>query len=230
MTAMPDVPFHFSARGPTIPAMATLVQREADLSLRAASAFSRLRVCWPTDGADGAPIAVLATENDPQQAAARALSAEGGFIVLGLETTALDVVTVALEWAAEHGRHLGADSDRVLVAGGALAATAALHVRDNGWPRLTRQLLIGEGHLGWPPASASLAGVAPATVVNAPHYAARLREAGVVVRELSAMHPRGFAWMGDAAGTPDVTRPRVDIHPGPRSHRFFSPTACAGRT
>ncbi len=145
---MPDVPFHFSARGPTIPAMPSFVQREADLSLRAASAFSRLRVFWPPDAADGAPIAVFAMEHDPGVEAARTLSVEGGYIVLALETTALDVVTVALEWAADHGRVLGADPDQLILAGGALAAAAALRASENGWPEITHQVLIEDGSVG----------------------------------------------------------------------------------
>lgn len=178
--------------------MPSTVQREADLSLRAASSFSRLRVFWPADGADGAPIAVYVTEHDPGFEAARALSADEGYIVLALETTELDVVTVALEWAADHGRVLGADPDQLVVAGGALAAKAALRARDDGWPRITRQLLIGDGRQPWPPASASLTGVAPATLVNTAGYAARLREAGVEVRELSVDCPSRFEWFRDS--------------------------------
>jgi hypothetical protein len=114
----------------------TAVQGEADLSLRAASAFSRLRVFWPPDTSDGAPIVVFVTEQDPGFETARALSSASGSIVLALDTTELEVVMVALEWAAEHGTSLGADPDRLHLVGGTLAAAAARRVRTNGWPRL----------------------------------------------------------------------------------------------
>src|SRR6476661_3888632 len=108
--------------------MTTLAQREADLSLRAAGDFVRLRVIW---------------ERPSVFEMAEALALEGGTVVLALQTTALDVATIALEWAGDHAASLGADPGRLFVAGGGLAATAALHARDEGWPPLARQLLSG---------------------------------------------------------------------------------------
>lgn len=159
------------------------VHQEAALSLRGTDDFVRSRVSWPVDAPDGSPMAVVVAERDSELAVADALCAEAGYVVLTLRTAALDVATIATEWAADHGPQLGADSERLLVAGGRLAASVALHARDEGWPPLSRQVLIGPGFAGWPVRAASLEGVAPATVVNAPAYAARLRAAGVEVEE-----------------------------------------------
>jgi hypothetical protein len=180
-------------------AMSTVAEREADLSLRTTQGFVRPRVWWPPDVADGSPVAVFLADDDAGLRAAHALCLEAGCVVLALRTAEPDVATIALEWAGDHASALGADPDRLLVAGGRLAAAAALDARDNGWPALSRQVLIGPERRGWPPAGASLAGAAPATVLNAPAYAARLREAGVDVEELRLAEPIGFDWMRDIA-------------------------------
>jgi hypothetical protein len=189
--------FPFSRDAIEDPAMATLVQREADLALRAAHDFVRPRVIWPPDPEDGSPIALFLWERESVFEAAHALCLEGGIVVLALQTTALDVATIALEWVGDHAGLLGADPDRLVVAGGGLAAKAALHARDEGWPPLARQLLFGPERFGWPAADASLAGAAPATVVDAPEYAGRLRDAGVEVEveELSVAEPLRFEWL-----------------------------------
>jgi alpha/beta hydrolase fold len=174
--------------------MTTLAQREADLSLRATDDLVRPRVIWPPDPEDGSPIALFLGKRPSVFEMAEALSVEGGMVVLALQTTALEVATMALEWAGDHAASLGADPARLFVAGGGLAATAALHARDEGWPPLARQLLFGPERSGWPPANASLAGVAPATVVDAPAYAARLRAAGVEVEELPLAARMSFDW------------------------------------
>jgi hypothetical protein len=184
MTPMRDRPFPFVARRSTIRAMPTLVQREADLSLRTAHDFVRPRVIWPPDPEESSPIALFLWERECVFEAAHALSVDGGVVVMALQTTALDLATIALEWVGDHAQLLGADPDQLLVAGGGLAAKAALHARDEGWPPLARQLLFGPERSGWPTAGASLAGAAAATVVDAPGYASRLREAGVEVEEL----------------------------------------------
>jgi alpha/beta hydrolase fold len=196
---MRDRPFPFVARPSTIRAMPTLLQREADLSLRTAHDFVRPRVIWPPDPEDGSPIALFLWERESVFEAAHALSVDAGVVVMALRTTALDLATIALEWVGDHAQLLGADPDQVLVAGGGLAARAALHARDEGWPPLARQLLFGPERAGWPPASASLAGAAPATVVDAPGYASRLREAGVEVEELALAEPLRFDWLRAAS-------------------------------
>jgi hypothetical protein len=178
-----------------MPAMPVKVQLDASLSLRTPRDFVRPRVSWPPNGRDGSPMAVFLAEPDSTLEAADALCVEAGFVVLALRTDAFDVAAIAVEWAADHAKQLGADPDRLLVAGGRLAAAVALHARDEGWPALSRQVLIGPDLTGWPLAAASLAGVAPATVVNAPRYAARLRAAGVEVEELFADRPTSFEWV-----------------------------------
>ena len=175
--------------------MTTLAQREADLSLRAADDVVRPRVIWPPDPEDGCPIALFIGERPSVFEMAEALSVEGGMVVLALQTTSLDVATMALEWAGDHAASLGANPGRLFVAGGGLAATAALHARDEGWPPLARQLLFGPERSGWPPADASLAGVAPATLVDAPAYAARLRAAEVEADELPLAARMSFDWL-----------------------------------
>ena len=179
--------------------MPTLVQREADLSLRTAHDFVRPRVIWPPDPEEGSPIALFLWERECVFEAAHALSVDGGVVVMALQTTALDLATIALEWVGDHAQLLGADPDQLLVAGGGLAAKAALHARDEGWPPLARQLLFGPERSGWPTAGASLAGVAPATVVDAPGYASRLREAGVEVEELALAEPLRLDWLRAAS-------------------------------
>jgi len=180
--------------------MTTLAQREADLSLHAADDFVRPRVIWPPDPEDGSPIALFLGERPSVFEMAEALSVEGGVVVLALQTTSVDVATMALEWAGDHAASLGANPGRLFVAGGGLAATAALHARDEGWPPLARQLLFGPERSGWPPADASLTGAARATVVDAPVYAGRLRAAGVEVEELPLAAPMSFEWLaGNAA-------------------------------
>jgi alpha/beta hydrolase family protein len=178
--------------------MRTLVQREADLSLRTAHDFVRPRVIWPPDPEDGSPIALFLWEGESVFEAAHALSVDGGVVVMALQTTALDLATVALEWVGDHAQLLGADPDQLLVAGGGLAAHAALHAREQGWPPLARQLLFGPERSGWPAEDASLAGAAPATIVDAPRYASRLREAGVEVEELALAEPLRFDWLRGA--------------------------------
>jgi hypothetical protein len=87
--------------------MPTLLQREADLSLRAARDFVRSRVSWPPDAPDGSPIAVFLADRDSCFEVANALSRQGGFVVLALQTADLDVATIALEWAGDHGARSG---------------------------------------------------------------------------------------------------------------------------
>jgi hypothetical protein len=176
--------------------MAIALPREADLSLRSAREFVRPRVLWPPDVEDGQPVAVLLWDRDSVHEMAETLCVEAGFVVLALQTTDLDVATVALEWAGDHAGLLGADPDQLIIAGGGLAARAALHARDEGWPPLSRQLLFGPERSGWPPADAALAGAAPATTIDAPIYAARLRDAGVEVEELPLAAPMSFEWAG----------------------------------
>jgi hypothetical protein len=195
ITAMPDRPFPFPAPRVTIPAVPAHPQLDADLSLRAPRDFVRPRVSWPADARDGGPIAVCLPGAGSGLELADALCVEAGFVVLALRTDVFETAAIAVEWTADHAKQLGADPARLLVAGGGLAAAVALHARDEGWPPLSRQVLVGPDRGAWPPATASLSGVAPATVVNAPAYAARLRAAGTEVEELASDPPMSLDWV-----------------------------------
>ncbi|POG55883.1 alpha/beta hydrolase [Haloferax marisrubri] len=58
----------------------------------------------------------------------------------------LDDCVRAVEWVAEHGASVGADADRLAVAGtsagGNLAAAVCLHAREFGGPNIERQVLL----------------------------------------------------------------------------------------
>ena len=75
------------------------------------------------------------------------------------------------------------------------AGTQGLQARNEGWPPITRQLLIGPDAVGWPPTDQQLTDAPPATVVNARGYARRLRDAGVEVQELVPGEPMSFDWL-----------------------------------
>ena len=92
---------------------------------------------------------------DTHDAMCRNLAAGSGCVVASVDyrlapehkfPAAPDDALFATRWAAEHASDLGADRNRVLVAGdsagGNLAAVTALRVRDEGGPRLIGQLLI----------------------------------------------------------------------------------------
>jgi hypothetical protein len=95
----------------------------------------------------------------------------------------------ALHWAGEHAAELGADGERLMVAGGARAALLALAARDAGWPVVSRQLLVRPDFTWRDGMPDEVAGAPPAIVVcgerdDGSRYAARLRAAGVEVREV----------------------------------------------
>jgi len=171
--------------------MPTDTQRDARLWLRGPREFVRPRLSWPLDAPYGRPMAVFLGDLETSFAAADALCHDAGFVVLALRTEDPEVATTAVEWAGDHAEQLGADGGRLIVAGGRLAAQAALHARDGGWPPLARQVLIGPDL----DCDADLHGLAPATVVNAPGHARRLREAGVQVHELLDGPPMSFEWI-----------------------------------
>ena len=112
-------------------------------------------------------------------------------VVVGLagsQPAALELA--ALQWVADHAAELGAEADRVLVAGGARAAWLALAARDSGWPVLRRQLLVQPRFGPGRPMPIDLADAPRATVVHGRpdddgrRYAERLRAAGVHVEEV----------------------------------------------
>jgi acetyl esterase len=92
---------------------------------------------------------------DTHDSACRALANRAGCLVLAVDyrcapenrhPAALDDCWAAVEWLAESGREIGADPDRIAVAGdsagGNLAAAVALRARERGGPNLRAQLLI----------------------------------------------------------------------------------------
>jgi hypothetical protein len=169
-----------------------LAMRNASLALRERSGIVRVRVNWPAFGDDRPPVLVFLSSDDVRtdtvDALCRSLCDEAAILVLSVRTDCLDTATTALEWTADHATQLEADPATVLVggigAGGALAAAVALGARDNGWPELTRQVLIRPDFSELPD---GLAGVAPATVVGISEYSDRLREAGVAVEQVGAI-------------------------------------------
>jgi acetyl esterase/lipase len=140
------------------------VQRVADLRLRGASSMP-VRVRWPAGARRVGPLAVFLPDLRRQGAVdpadeelCRALSAGVGAVVLcapwgaarhGSSDSSLDRAAGVLEWSADHAAELGADPNRLLLAGsgaGAAASVAlALRARDRGWPRIARQLLVLRG-------------------------------------------------------------------------------------
>lgn len=112
-------------------------------------------------------------------------------VVVGLRAGNPGQVELAvLQWVAEHSGELGADCDRIVMAGGARAARLALTAGERGWPVLWRQLLIHPKFTAEQPMPTNVAGAPSATVVcgdrhdDGRRYADRLRAAGVQVREV----------------------------------------------
>jgi acetyl esterase len=189
------------------------MQGNANLQLRGVSGPLRAHVSWPATtepGVSPALLVLLPDGGDMQDAGAlcRELSVRAGLVVLLAcvrlapdrgDPATLQDATTALEWAGDHAAELYADPQRLLVAGvgtgAAIAAALALHAREERWPAIARQVLICPDFAAYagPLSAASLAGVAPATVVTrgdgarrdvGMRYAALLREAGVDVEEL----------------------------------------------
>ncbi len=92
---------------------------------------------------------------DTHDAMCRNLAAGSGCVVVSVDyrlapehkfPAAPDDCLAATRWSVAHAAELGADPDRVLVAGdsagGNLATVTALRIRDEGGPRLIGQLLI----------------------------------------------------------------------------------------
>jgi acetyl esterase/lipase len=189
--------------------------RVADVQLRGRAGPLRARAYWPapapgSNPTGAPPLLVLfplgTGAGGRSEALGRGLCSLVGLVVLAVAYRppsqealgdAVEDATTATHWAADHAAELGAGPGGLLVAGegvGAdLAATVARHARDEGWPPIARQVLVrprlGAATLG----AASLAGLAPATVVAGPdgsdgsddgrRYASLLRQSGVPVDE-----------------------------------------------
>lgn len=174
--------------------------RIADMQLRGNTSPLRVRVYWPGQQVRRpVPLLVFCIVGAGAEAWCLSLSENAGVLVLAVcsDPAGVRSATGALEWAAEHAAELGADPGRLLVAGeaagGAVAAAVAREARAQGWPTVTRQVLISAAPITGP----AVPGVAPATVVTIQHhpggdegrYAARLRRAGVAVDELRYTTP-----------------------------------------
>jgi hypothetical protein len=152
------------------------VARSAQLRLHGAGAH----VVWPAR--TPAALAVVLVEAG-EQAIGESFTETFGVVAV----TATDPRVLA--WSVDHAAQLGADGTAPLLAGlhggGAAAAELAIEAHADGWPPIARQLLLHprfeESEPDPPP------GLAPATVVGCPSYAARLRAAGVDVIELDAL-------------------------------------------
>jgi acetyl esterase len=174
----------------------------ADLKLRFGGTRLPARLYLPslsTVPSGGAPLVLWLTVRNAGDPLCREVSAAAAAVVLELGRpdgpNGCGQDMVALGWAAEHARELGAQDGRLAVAGqltgAARAARLAADARESGWPVLRRQVLVRPGFTPPCPAPAHLVGTAPATIVTAgrrgddgSRYAAALRDAGVEVQEV----------------------------------------------
>ncbi|MEV0347705.1 alpha/beta hydrolase fold domain-containing protein [Nonomuraea sp. NPDC050680] len=125
----------------------SLVRLVADTRLRGVAGPLPVRTYWPV-GPRTAPLLVFLPADGIEGAEplCRAVCSGSGVVVLCVSYRKpawadgrCDAI-LATEWAADHARELGADPDRLLLAGegaGAELATAvAAHARERGWPPL----------------------------------------------------------------------------------------------
>jgi len=160
----------------------------------------RGRVCWPAAPVPGPGRLLVFLTVTEDGARCQELSACAGLVVLSVACGPsrpgdLDDAVAVARWAGENSARLGADQGQVLVGGAGPGGTLALRARADGWPAITRQVLVCAGPVE--PAPPSLAGVAPATAVTVEHdpggdegrYATQLSRAGVAVHELRYFAP-----------------------------------------
>jgi hypothetical protein len=157
---------------------------KAEMTLRFGSLRVPTTVHWPR--AETVSLAlVLGDELSPTDLLVKQCVVVG---LAGVHPSSIELA--ALQWVSEHVRELGADRDRMLVAGGARAARLVLAARDSGWPILRRQLLVHPRFTVELPMPTKVAGAPPATVIfgarrdDGRRYAERLRAAGVDVQEV----------------------------------------------
>ena len=143
-------------------ARADAVASVADRAIPGPGGPLGLRVYTPLGGTGPFPLLVffhgggfVVCDLATHDALCRNLCAGAGCVVASVDyrlapehrfPAAPDDCLAATRWAAEHAAGLGADAERLAVAGdsagGTLAAVTALRVRDEGGPRLAGQLLI----------------------------------------------------------------------------------------
>jgi acetyl esterase len=138
------------------------VGRVEDRSIPGPAGEIPVRIYWPLGGSGDLPLIVyfhgggfVICDLDSHDGACRALSNEAGAVVVSVDyrlapehlfPAAPEDSYAATVWAAQHATDLGADPDRLSVAGdsagGNLAAVVALMARDRNGPALRHQLLV----------------------------------------------------------------------------------------
>jgi hypothetical protein len=141
--------FPFRARALHDAAMSTnawVLSQDADLHLRGGV---RARVTWPpATAAERPPLLVLVPPRGEQAEAdlCRELAVRIPAVVLAAGPGTLGAARETLEWGADHAAELGADADRIVLAGDHRGATVvaalARHSRDRGWPAIAHVVLI----------------------------------------------------------------------------------------
>ena len=125
---------------------AWVLSQDAELHLRGGV---RARVTWPpATASDRPPLLVLVPprglEADPDLC--RELAIRIPAVVLAPAAGTLAAAREALEWGADHAAELGADRDRIVLAGehrgATVVAALARQARDRGWPAIAHVVLI----------------------------------------------------------------------------------------
>jgi alpha/beta hydrolase fold len=167
-------------------------RRVAELHLRGSAGRLPTHIVWPRSGVETPPVAVLCPGGGSiGDSLEHALCAAGLLLVRVRSARSAADVSIVVEWVADHGVELGADPCRLLVAGAGrgapMAAALAVHVRDQGWPPISLQVLVDPASARFP--AEDLAQVAPAVIVGqgGKRYRERLRGRGVPVEELRAL-------------------------------------------
>jgi hypothetical protein len=113
-----------------------VLSQGADLRLRGA----RVRVTWPPATPGGPPALLVLLADDVEELCCE-LAVRTPAVVLTVRPR--DDPCIALGWAADHARELGADPRRLIVAGEPrLLADVERHAREEGWPPIAELLPI----------------------------------------------------------------------------------------
>ncbi|MDT5251834.1 MAG: acetyl esterase [Mycobacterium sp.] len=134
----------------------------ADRTVPSPAGDIAVRIYWPAASSGPVPIVVFAhgggfvfCDLDSHDELCRAMTNGIDAVVVSVDyrlapeslwPAAAEDVYAAADWAAQRAGALGADPDRLLVAGdsagGNLAAVTALMARDRDWPAITGQVLV----------------------------------------------------------------------------------------